>query len=49
MNFLMCRACGEFVTATKDGEKLVPIRDRCMECNGSEFIETDSDRTIDTD
>ena len=49
MNQLMCRACGEFVPATRDGETLAPISDTCPECDGTEFKDLDSGDTIQTD
>lgn len=48
MNMLMCRACGSFVIAVKDGESLIPTKEECPECGGTEFKDNDSDRTIQT-
>ena len=48
MKLLMCRGCGEFVPGVKDGEKWAPQKDRCPECDGTEFMDNDSGRTIDT-
>ena len=47
MKLLMCRGCGEFVTATKDGEKWMPKADECPDCGGRHFKDNDSGRTID--
>jgi len=41
----MCRACGEFTTAVKEGETFVPISDECPACGGVEFTHNDS-RTV---
>lgn len=49
MNQLMCRSCGEFVVAARDGEALAPIPDTCPECKGTEFKDIDSDRVVQID
>ena len=49
MNQLMCRACGEFVVAMRDGETLIPIPDSCRKCDGTVFKDIDSDSVVQTD
>jgi predicted nucleic acid-binding Zn-ribbon protein len=33
----MCRHCGHFVVAVERDGALVPLRDECPECGGTEF------------
>jgi len=49
MEWVMCRACGEFVGAAKDGETFVPIRDTCPDCGGEEFKHNDTGTIIRAD
>ncbi len=37
MEFVMCRACGEFVQAFQEEGTYVPHRDECPACGGAEF------------
>lgn len=46
---LMCRSCGNFVSASHDGETLVPVEDECPECGGTEFKDDETDEIIRTD
>lgn len=46
---LMCRSCGEFVTATKDEESWIPKADECPDCGGTEFMDNDSGQTTDSE
>ncbi len=49
MDMIMCRSCGEFVTAFPDGDALEPSHDECPECGGTEFKDTDLDRAMHTE
>lgn len=48
-SMLMCRACGNFVRAVEEDGTLVPIKDSCPECGGTEFKDNnaESDERID--
>ena len=49
MEWVMCRACGEFVGAAKEGDEFVPIKDSCPDCGGAEFKDIDSGTIIRAD
>lgn len=42
MELVMCRSCGEFVTANNEDGVWVPLGEECPKCGGIEFkhIET---------
>lgn len=45
---VMCRACGEFVPAIRDGESLFPTKDECPECGGQVFSDNETDEIVRT-
>jgi hypothetical protein len=47
MAMLMCLGCGQFVPAVREEEILLPKKDRCPECAGSEFKNVHTDRVVD--
>lgn len=49
MALLMCRSCGEFVTAVGSDETLEPVRSTCPECGGTSFRDNRSDRIVDVE
>lgn len=46
---LVCTSCGELVSAFPDGDALVPSKDECPDCGGTEFKDNDSGNVIRTD
>lgn len=44
MKLLMCRCCGEFVQATRDGDDWVPTPDACPGCDGASFKNVSPER-----
>lgn len=49
MRMLMCRSCGSFLPAYRDGDTVVPFEDACPECGGTEFKDNENDEVIETD
>jgi translation initiation factor 2 beta subunit (eIF-2beta)/eIF-5 len=39
VNWVMCRACGEFTQAMREDGELVPLFDECAACGGSTFVD----------
>lgn len=37
MEWVMCLACGEFAKAVPDDGEIVPLREECPSCGGTEF------------
>ena len=48
MELMMCRACGNFVSALRNGDVLEPVSDECPDCGGTEFKGIGSSRSTDT-
>lgn len=46
---LMCRSCGDFVLAYREGDTVVPAKDECPECGGTEFKDDENDEIVRTD
>lgn len=42
MWLVMCRCCGEFVFARRDGDATVPLREACPCYGGGEFVDNAS-------
>jgi ribosomal protein S27E len=49
MELVMCRSCGEFTPARKDGDTWTPIANECPECEGTEFIHSKTDTVVRAD
>ena len=47
MAMLMCLSCGHFVHAVREEGTLLPKKDSCPECAGSEFKNVHTDRVVD--
>lgn len=48
-HLLMCRDCGQFAAALKDGESLSPASDTCQHCESARFKNVHTGETIRTD
>lgn len=49
MELVMCRSCGEFVTARRDDGQWVPMGDECPSCGGMEFEHAETDTVVRAD
>ena len=49
MKSVMCRSCGQFEPAMMDENGWIPITDACPKCDGTEFKDNDSGRTLTTE
>jgi predicted nucleic acid-binding Zn-ribbon protein len=46
---VMCRSCGEFVTARSEDGSLRPLADECPDCGGQKFKDVHTDETFEVD
>ncbi|MFC6826275.1 hypothetical protein [Halopelagius fulvigenes] len=46
MDLLMCRSCGEFTEAIEEDGTLVPRKDECQHCGGTEFKDNSTGKTV---
>lgn len=44
----MCDSCGDFITAVRDGDDLIPTEDACPGCEGTRFKDNESGQVVDT-
>lgn len=48
MEMVMCRSCGNFVPAIGDDEHRTPKKDRCPECDATEFEDIHTEHVVQT-